>query len=181
MGWVYGAAGHLIVSPNGEGQLVASRLIRAKGEETVGGGGGHGPCFDHTLGSFELKCLPVVAERMWLRRGPFLEGQRASHGQCGLKRRGWRKKKGPAVARCSRLAGRRGERRRTNSRVCWNVGPQLEEKARRQNSHRGRERLFTRRKKTNKKWVTRRDDDRRGGCFQARATDLLNELQTSSG
>lgn len=38
--------------------------------------------------SFEFKCLPVVAERMWLRRRPFLEGAKgAGHGQQRFTRR----------------------------------------------------------------------------------------------
>ena len=41
---------------------------------------------------FELKCLPVVAERMWLRRRPFLEGRKASQGQRRSKRRGLAKR-----------------------------------------------------------------------------------------
>jgi len=59
-----------------------------------GHGRGYRPCSDHTLGLFELKCLPVVAERMWLRRRPFLEGAKGQvrvnasrKGGLGKKRR----------------------------------------------------------------------------------------------
>jgi hypothetical protein len=63
---------------------------------------------------------------MWLRRRPFLEGPKGSHGQCGLKRRGLAKEEVDDVDDDTVFAiGKTKERKkRTNSRMCWGVGPQ---------------------------------------------------------
>ena len=67
-GEVHGVPGHLIVSPNGG---AVGRIMAYSGQ------GGHRPRFDDSSGLYKLKCLPVAAEGMWLRRWPFLEGDKA--------------------------------------------------------------------------------------------------------
>ena len=42
-----------------------------------------------TVWSVRIEMLTVVAERVWLRRRPFLGGERASQGQRKLRTRGW--------------------------------------------------------------------------------------------
>ena len=94
--------------------------------------GWHHPCFDRTLGLFERN-----AYRWWLKEsgyggGRSWRGRKVSAGWkgCGI----WRMEKMPVVTRYLRLGKQRRGRRRTNKRVCWNVGPLVERRARRVHS-----------------------------------------------
>ena len=100
-------------------------------------------------------------------------GQRGNHGQHGLDRQAWGKRRRPAVTRCLRLA--RGRiARRTNSRVCWDVGPWFGEEERRRLT-KNKSRLLDGKGKERRR-VTRREEDERRDFSRRGATDVLNKL-----
>ena len=69
---------------------------------------------------------------------PGERGERASPGQRGLKRRGLAKRQ-VAGADTVLAIGKTGRGRgRTNNRMCWNVGPRVEERTKRRNSRKTR-------------------------------------------
>jgi len=76
------------------------------------------------------------------------------------------------MTRCMRLARqRRG--RRINNRVCWNVGPRLEEGG--ENSREASTTVNRLRKKERKKRerkVTRQDEERKGDYLEKKGYDL---------
>lgn len=167
----------------GGDQYPSDQMIAQRGETMamVRGGPGHADCFSKWRGAagrimaysgqgrgwyrprFRWKRLPVVAERMWLRRRPFLEGAkgqvRVSAGQkagFGDKRRGRgdtvlaigkpeeKKDKQPGVLGC----GSRGWSDSKETKLTETEDCLLAEKKR----------------------VAQREEDERAVCFQANTT-----------